>query len=92
MEYEVCYVSSLGLLTIVFYRTLEDYDSMKPARIYVITPRRDKKLALEKARILESRFKEAEIKILIEGKDKETIDKVLDLCLNSNKVLSPSYW
>jgi len=92
MEYEVCYVSSLGLLTIVFYKTEQDYLDVKPARIYVITPRRDKKLALEKARILESRFKEAEIRVLIEGKDKDKIDKILDLCLKSNKVLSPSPW
>jgi len=92
MEYEVCYMSSLGLLTIVFYKTLEDYDSMKPARIIIIAPRRDKKLAIEKARVLERRFSDVDIDILYEGKDKEAIDKVLNMCLESNKVLSPSYW
>ena len=90
--YEVCYMSSLGLLTIVFYRTLEDYDNMTPAKIFIITPRRDRKIALEKARILERRFKGAEIKILIEGKDKEKIDKIINECLEANNVLSPSPW
>jgi hypothetical protein len=85
-------MSSIGLLTIVFYKTLEDYDSEKPAAIYIITQRRNKKLALEKARILERRFPEIEIRILYEGKDKDKIDKVLDLCVESSKVLSPSYW
>jgi hypothetical protein len=92
MEYEVCYMSSLGLLTVVFYRTLEDYDNMKPAAIYIITPRRNHKLAVEKARILERRYPEVEIKILYEGKDKEQIDKVLDKCMEANKLMSPSIW
>jgi hypothetical protein len=92
VSYEVCYMSSLGLLTIVFYKTLEDYDSEKPAIIYVIAPRRSKKEALEKARILERRFPEIEIKVLYEGKDKERIDKVLDACLKANQIMSPSIW
>jgi late competence protein required for DNA uptake (superfamily II DNA/RNA helicase) len=85
-------MSSLGLLTIVFYRTLQDYDNSRPARIFIIAPRRDKKLALEKARRLERWFPDVDIDILYEGKDKEAIDRILDLCLNSNKVLSPSPW
>jgi hypothetical protein len=92
MKYEVCYMSSLGLLTIVFYRTLQDYDSMKPARIYIVTTRRDKKLALEKARSLERWFPDVDIDILYEGKDKEAIDKILDLCLEANRIISPSPW
>jgi hypothetical protein len=92
MEYEVCYMSSFQILTIVFYRTLEDYDSEKPARIYVIAPRRSKKEALDKARILERRYPDVEIRILYEGKDKEEIDKVLDLCLEANRTVSPSIW
>jgi predicted metal-dependent TIM-barrel fold hydrolase len=92
MEYEVCYMNSLGLLTIVFYKTLKDYDSDKPAVIYIITQRRNKKEALNKARILERRYPNTEIKILIEGKDKEEIDKVIDECLEASKTLSPSIW
>jgi hypothetical protein len=92
MEYEVCYMSSFQILTIVFYKTLEDYDNSRPATIYIITPRRNKKVALEKARILERRYPDVEIKILYEGKDKDKIDKVLDLCLEASKTLSPSYW
>jgi hypothetical protein len=92
MEYEVCYMSSLQLLTIVFYKTLEDYDYSRPAAIYIIAPRRSKKEALEKARILERRFPDVEIRILYEGKDKDKIDKVLDVCLEANKIVSPSYW
>jgi hypothetical protein len=92
MEYEVCYMSSLQILTIVFYKTLEDYDNSRPAIIYVITPRRKKKIALNKARILERMYKEAEVKLLIEGKDKEKIDRVLDKCMEANKILSPSLW
>ena len=71
MEYEVCYMSSLGLLTILFYRTLEDYDNKTPEKIFIITPRRDRKIALEKARILERRFPNTYISILYEGKDKD---------------------
>jgi predicted transcriptional regulator of viral defense system len=85
-------MSTLGLLTMVFYKTLQDYDNMTPAKIFIVTPRRDRKIALEKARILERRFKGAEIRILIEGKDKDEIERILDACLNSNKVLSPSPW
>jgi hypothetical protein len=92
MEYEVCYMSSLQILTIVFYKTLEDYDNSRPAIIYVITPRRKKKIALNKARILERMYKEAEIRVLYEGKDKERIDKIIDLCLEANEILSPSLW
>jgi hypothetical protein len=92
MEYEVCYMSSLQLLTIVFYKTLEDYDYSRPAAIYIIAPRRSKKEALEKARILEGRFPEVEMKVLYEGKDKERIDKVLDVCLEAKKIVSPSMW
>jgi hypothetical protein len=85
-------MSSFQILTVVFYKTLEDYDSGKPAAIYVITQRRNKKEALEKARILERRFPDVEIKVLYEGKDKERIDKVLDVCLEANKIVSPSMW
>jgi predicted transcriptional regulator of viral defense system len=92
MRYKVCYMSSLGLLTIVFYKTLKDYDYEKPATIYIITPRRNHKLAIEKARILESRYKGVEIKILIEHKDKEKIDEIINKCLEANQIMSPSYW
>jgi predicted transcriptional regulator of viral defense system len=85
-------MSSLGLLTIVFYKTLEDYDYSRPAVIYIVTPRRNHKLAVEKARIMERRYKGVEVKILIEGKDKEKIDEIIDKCLEANKVLSPSVW
>jgi predicted transcriptional regulator of viral defense system len=85
-------MSSLGVLTIVFYKTLEDYDYSRPAAIYIITPRRNHKLAIEKARILESRFKGVEIKILIEHKDKEKIDKIINKCLEAAKTLGPSVW
>jgi hypothetical protein len=92
MEYEVCYMSSLRILTVVFYRTVEDYDKSRPAAIYVIAPRRKKKQALEKARTLERMYKEAEIRVLYEGKDKERIGKIIDLCLEANEILSPSLW
>jgi hypothetical protein len=92
MEYEVCYMSSFQLLTVVFYKTLEDYDSEKPSKIYIITPVRNRKLALEKARILERRYEGVEVKILYEGKDKDKIDRVLDICLEANKLMSPSIW
>jgi len=92
MKYEVCYMNSIGLLTIVFYKTLEDYDYSRPAVIYIVTPRRNRKLALEKARTLERRYPEVKIKILYEGKDKDEIDRILDLCLEASKTLSPSMW
>jgi hypothetical protein len=92
MKYEVCYMSSFQTLTVVFYKTLEDYDSDKPARIYVIAPRRSKKVALDKARILERRYPNVEIRILYEGKDKEEIDKAINKCLEADKTLSPSMW
>jgi predicted transcriptional regulator of viral defense system len=85
-------MSSLQLLIIIFYKTLQDYDSNRPAAIYVITPRRNHKLAIEKARILENKYKGVEVKILIEGKHKEEIDKVINLCLEASKILSPSIW
>jgi hypothetical protein len=92
MEYEVCFMNSFQLLVVVFYKTLKDYDSDKPALIYVIAPRRSKKEALDKARILERKYPNAEVRILYEGKDKEEIDKVLDLCLEAKKIVSPSIW
>jgi predicted metal-dependent TIM-barrel fold hydrolase len=85
-------MSSVGLLTIVFYKTLDDYDYERPAAIYIITPRRNHKLAIEKARILESRFKGVEVRILIEHKDKDKIDQLLDLCLEASKTVGPSIW
>jgi MoaA/NifB/PqqE/SkfB family radical SAM enzyme len=85
-------MSSFQIMVVVFYKTLRDYDSEKPAVIYVIAPRRSKKVALEKARIVEKRFPNVEIRILYEGKDKDEIDKVLDLCLEANRIVSPSYW
>jgi len=92
MGYEVCFMSSFQLLVVLFYKTLRDYDSDKPAVIYVIAPRRSRKEAIDKARILEKRFPNTEIRILYEGKDKDKIDKALDLCLESSKILSPSMW
>jgi predicted transcriptional regulator of viral defense system len=85
-------MSPLMPLVIVFYKTLKDYDKDKPALIYVIAPRRNHKLAIEKAKILESKFKGVEVRVLIEGKDGEKIDEVIDKCVEANKVLSPSYW
>jgi hypothetical protein len=37
-------------------------------------------------------YKEAEIRVLYEGKDKERIGKIIDLCLEANEILSPSLW
>jgi predicted transcriptional regulator of viral defense system len=76
----------------IFYKTQSDYDSDRPHTIYIITPRRNKKEAIDKARILERRYPNAKITILYEGKHKEEIEKVLDLCLQASKILSPSVW
>jgi hypothetical protein len=85
-------MNSLGLLTIILYKTQKDYNSDKPAKIYVIAPRRNKDIALDKARILEKRYPNAEIRILYEGKHKEEIDKAINTCLEANKTLSPGVW
>ena len=85
-------MSSLGLLILVFYKTEQEYYKDRPAVIYVIAPRRSKKEALDKARILEKKHPQVEIKILYEGKDKDRIDQLLDLCLESKRVVSPSIW
>jgi len=92
MEYEVCYMSSLQFTTIVLYKTLNDYNMGRPAKIIIATPRRKKQLALHKARLFEKAYKGVEVRILFEGKDKDKIDKILDKCLGSRLILHPSVW
>jgi hypothetical protein len=91
-EYEVCYMNSLGFLTIMLYKKLKDYESDKPAKIYIITPRRNKDIALNTARIIETRYPNVEIRVLYEDKHKEKIDKLINICLEARKLLSPSVW
>jgi predicted metal-dependent TIM-barrel fold hydrolase len=85
-------MNSLGLLTIVFYKTQEDYDKDRPAAIYIITPRRNQKLAIDRARIVESRYKHVQVKILIEHKHKQEIENIINKCLEAPKTVSPSVW
>jgi len=92
MEYEACYMSSLQFTTIILYKTVGDYNTEKPAVIYIVTPRRKKKLAIDKARLYERVYKGVEVRILFEGKDKDKIDKILDKCLESKLILHPSIW
>jgi hypothetical protein len=88
MKYEACYVNSLQFLTIMLYRTLNDYYKDRPATIYIITPVRKRKLALNRARVIERKYPHAEVKVLYEGKDKEKIETILDKCINARKVES----
>ncbi len=92
MSYEICYMNSLQLLTIMFYKTEQDYIKDRPVAVYIIAHRGSKKTALEKARIAEMKYKEVEVKVLIEGKDKEQIDKLINKCLKAKEVVSPSIW
>jgi hypothetical protein len=88
MKYEACYISSLQFLTLMFYKTLSDYYKDRPAVIYIITPRRRRRVALNRARVIERKYPHAEVKVLYEGKDKEKIDTILDKCINARKVES----
>ena len=92
MKYEVCFMNTLQLIVIILYRQKQDYDQDKPTAIYIIGPRRFKREAIEKARLLEKRHPGVKITILYEGKHREEIDKIIDLCLESNRVESPSVW
>ena len=92
MKHEVCFMSTLQLIVIILYKHEKDYDQDKPHIIYIIAPRRYKREAIEKARLLEKRYPNTEIRILYEGKDKDRIDKIIDVCLEASKVLSPSVW
>jgi hypothetical protein len=85
-------MNSLGLLTIVLYKKLKDYESDKPAKIYIITPRRNKDIALTTARMIETRYQNVEIRVLYEDKHKQKIDKIINICLEASKMLSPSVW
>jgi hypothetical protein len=78
------------MTTIMFYKTLKDYDNDKPAAIYIITRRGYDSLAVSSARTLEKRYNGAEVKVLIEGKDNRKITRVLDMCIEADRIVSPS--
>jgi hypothetical protein len=88
MKYEACFISSLQFLIIMFYKTLSDYYKDRPAVIYVITPRRKRKTAINRARVIERKYPHAEVKVLYEGKDEDEINNIIDKCMNARKVES----
>jgi hypothetical protein len=92
MGYEVCSTNSFRLLELVLYRTKEDYDKDRPATIYVIASKEHMVTAKARAEAYRLKYKEAEVKVLVEGKNKKEIKVALNNCMKAKVVKNPGAW
>jgi hypothetical protein len=87
---EVCYVNAIFQPpTIVFYKSVKDYEEDKPVAVYIIAPQGLEGRAESIAVATTLKYKEAEVRVL---KGRKTIEKVMKLCLKARRVVSPKVW
>jgi hypothetical protein len=90
--YEVCYMDSHLFTVVALYKTEEDYNKDRPEAIYVITKRRYLKEAERRVEIIKMKYKDSKVELIVEKRGKDLAAPILDKCLESKRVVSPSLW